>query len=461
MRHMILLSCLILGYVSTAVGAIYVVRADGSGDFPTIQAAIDAVQDGDIIELADGTFAGNGNRDLDLFGKAITIVSQNGNADLCIIDCQGSEADPHRGFHFHSGESSTSSIEELTITNGWEHGGGGILIESASSPYFQGCTIRSNYANLGGGVYSRDGSSPQLVDCVLTANQGYWGAGMYCDEGSPNLVGCAVQNNAGRQNGAGVRFYYTPNISIIGTIFSSNLSATVGGAMDLTGCSGSIHNCSFLENAASLGGGACLFLSDMAVTGCTFDRNHANYGGAIGTYGSSPEVRHCTFKGNDAAMDGGGIWSDHAWPLVSNCTFYKNSAASHGGGLFADWDSHIQLENSIVAFCLDGEAVACTDAGIATLNCCDIYGNEDGDWVGCIADQHGVDGNIDEDPLLCDPENMNFMLQACSPCAPFAPPNPECDLIGAWPIGCGGTPIVPMTWGGIKARFRGRGRSGS
>jgi hypothetical protein len=41
---------------SAAAAATYLVRPNGSGDYATIQDAIDGVVDTDIIELADGTF---------------------------------------------------------------------------------------------------------------------------------------------------------------------------------------------------------------------------------------------------------------------------------------------------------------------------------------------------------------------------------------------------------------------
>lgn len=70
------------------------------------------------------------------------------------------------------------------------------------------------------------------------------------------------------------------------------------------------------------------------------------------------------------------------------------------------------------------------------LSCCDLFGNEAGDYVGCIADQYGIRGNISADPLFCDPANGEFGLEPESPCAPFSDPNPECDRLGAWPVGC-------------------------
>jgi hypothetical protein len=64
-----------------------------------------------------------------------------------------------------------------------------------------------------------------------------------------------------------------------------------------------------------------------------------------------------------------------------------------------------------------------------------VYGNAGGDWVGCIADQYGVNGNFSADPLFCDPTHDDFTLAATSPCAPENSPG-ECGLIGAWPVGC-------------------------
>jgi hypothetical protein len=87
-----------------------------------------------------------------------------------------------------------------------------------------------------------------------------------------------------------------------------------------------------------------------------------------------------------------------------------------------------------------------------TLTCCDLYGNAGGDWVNCVEEMYGVDGNFSADPLFCDPDVGDFRLKDCSPCAPAQ--NPDCGLIGAWPVGCGGTPVDQTTWGALKALFR-------
>ena len=71
--------------VSSAFAAIHV-AADGSGDYPTIQAAIVAAADGDSIFLGDGTYRGAGNRQLEIFGKALSILSESDDPTTCVFD---------------------------------------------------------------------------------------------------------------------------------------------------------------------------------------------------------------------------------------------------------------------------------------------------------------------------------------------------------------------------------------
>jgi hypothetical protein len=70
---------------------------------------------------------------------------------------------------------------------------------------------------------------------------------------------------------------------------------------------------------------------------------------------------------------------------------------------------------------------------MANLTCCDLWGNEGGDWVDGIAPQYGTNGNISADPLFCDPSSLELSLDRASPCLP---PNTDCEQIGAWGIGC-------------------------
>jgi hypothetical protein len=174
---------------------------------------------------------------------------------------------------------------------------------------------------------------------------------------------------------------------------------------------------------------------------------------------SSPTIEECTFWDNYCDGIGGAMSIEQASsPHLRNCTFYRNHSWI-GSHIACGWVSGVVcrplLENCILAFGVEDDAFDCySDQCEPTLICCDIYGNEGGDWTGCIADQLGVNGNICADPLFCDAENDDFTLEDCSPCAPFSPPNTECDLIGAWPVGCGGSPTIEATWGRVKSLFR-------
>lgn len=111
---------LALSVTPAGLAEIYLVTPDGTGDFPTIQAAIDAATDGDIVELADGAFAGDGNHNLDFLGKSITLRALNADPERCVIDCHG-EAYPgetHRGLFFRSGEGPGTIVQGITIANG-------------------------------------------------------------------------------------------------------------------------------------------------------------------------------------------------------------------------------------------------------------------------------------------------------------------------------------------------------
>ena len=74
-----------------------IVDADGPADYSNIQSAIDAAFHGDEIIVADGTYSGPGNREIDFHGKNITLRSENG-PESTIIALQGG----YRGFLFQT-----------------------------------------------------------------------------------------------------------------------------------------------------------------------------------------------------------------------------------------------------------------------------------------------------------------------------------------------------------------------
>lgn len=236
------------------------------GDYPTIQAGIDAAVAGDTVLIADGIYTGAGNKDLVYAGKAITVTSENG-PDVCIIDCQ----DSGRGVFFNGGEGSDSVMEGMTIRNGYVTGGyltnrgGGIRIGANATPVIRNCIIENNYAKgMGSGVYVGSNSAV-FENCVFAGNQG---EGLYHDGYYDTLIlrDCIIEENTG----GGV---YGADLEMTGCLIRNNSGTGVFG-------SGIIDNCTFIGNTGATGGG--LHFGGGSITNCSFvDNISTEEGGAI------------------------------------------------------------------------------------------------------------------------------------------------------------------------------------
>ena len=87
------------------------------------------------------------------------------------------------------------------------------------------------------------------------------------------------------------------------------------------------------------------------------------------------------------------------------------------------------------------------------VSCTNSFGNGS-NWTG-FPDPSGTDGNFSAPPLFCDSDQGNYALSSGSPCAPGNhPDDADCGLIGALPVGCGTVSITPQSWGRIKGGFR-------
>jgi parallel beta-helix repeat protein len=162
---------------------------DGSYEYPfdTIQEAIDFAEDGWVIMVRDGTYTGEGNRDIDTMGKAVVIRSEAG-AETTIIDCGGTETEPHRGFIIDDGETPETVIYGLTITGGYAtEDGGGIMCINAS-PSIIGCIMKGNTAVYAGGGIWLGGSDAVISGCTITGNNAGLAGGIYCTSSSAPVI---------------------------------------------------------------------------------------------------------------------------------------------------------------------------------------------------------------------------------------------------------------------------------
>ena len=267
-------------------------------DYTTIQAAVDGATEGDVIVLAPGVYSGDGNRDIDFGGKAITVRSEDPcDPDVVattIIDCNGTRDAPHRGFFFHTQETGDSVVAGLTIRNGYasagsEHleqqqwSGGGILCMD-SNPTVARCVITGNtaYNGQGGGlathgglvthcviednrVYGQGeygpsgsgiscGGDAQVQHCIIVENttrEIFYGTthpAVHCTSGHPAVVNCLIVGN----DGGGLELDYFSEAQIRNCTISDNR----GNAVEAVCSPSSISNCIISEGTIFL---ACAY----------------------------------------------------------------------------------------------------------------------------------------------------------------------------------------------------------
>jgi hypothetical protein len=336
----------------------------GAGyDFNTIQAAIDDSNDGDTIIVADGTYTGDGNRDIDFLGKVITLRSENGPGN-CIIDCNGTLAEKHRGFHFHSGEDHNSVVCGFTITNGYAERGGAIFCVS-SSPTLTNCIYRDSTAKY----WSQSIASAPLEDTKTMVNDGngvhimipppdpQWrgnGGGITCFSSNPLLTNCKFIGNWAYDKGGGMRNYRS---------------------------SPTLINCTFAGNSASIGGGIANWISCRpTLVNCTFTSNSSTNGNAVscdsmmGTYPNVLEVTNCILYdgGNEIwKNDGSTITVSYSnieggWPGTGNIKSEPFFADATNGDFHLKskagrWEPNSQswVQDAVTSPCIDAGNPGC------------------------------------------------------------------------------------------------------
>ena len=345
--------------------------------FDAIQEGIDATWHGDTVVVLDGTYTGQGNRDIDFAGKAITLRSTDPNdpdvVAATIIDCQGDPCEPHRGFYFHTGEEQNSVLDGFTITNGCAGEGGGIMCWE-SSP-----TITNNIITLNRTSFDADG-----------------GGGIKCRGGSPTIINNTISHNSCPPGGGGggIRCYEADSPTITDNIISHN-TASQGAGIQIQFCTPTISNCTFTANSTDGMGGGIITNSDIILANCIFSGNTAGKGAGVYIYHSNPTLLNCSFIDNSADYSGGGMYNNNSSPTVTGCSFTRNFAwDGEGAGIYnRDNSSPTVTDCTFINNWSEG------GSGISN------YWYSDPNVTGCTFTENGVEG----------PGGGMFNWQYCSP----------------------------------------------
>ena len=367
------LSCVVLlGCVVVASGATITVSWDGTAQYTTIQAGIDAAITGDEVVVSNGTYTGVGNRDLDFNGKTITVRSANGFL-YTTIDCENAA----RAFYFHTNETNVAVVEGFTLTNGSADLGGSIFCSGpvwgtgTGSPTVRQCRFVNNNASIGGGAVFCVGNNVAVFEaCTFKGNSSNQGGGMQCHLGNA--------------------------ASVIGCTFEANTVTTHGGGLFCYGSSPTIRDTVFIDNIASVNGGGCSFRD-----------------------GGSASVVNCMMVGN-SAYRGGGISASEASPAVTNCLLTDNSA-DYGGGYNCE-DATGSIANTIIWGNSSSQGVAIAVSGTGSLlsvSHSDVEGGQTGIYYEAGATAANVSwltGNLDTWPIFLSAATGDYRLDYLSPC---------------------------------------------
>lgn len=236
-RALLFLSCGFCLAALPARSATWVIRPDGAGDFATLADAIAGSGDGDVLELTDGTFTGDGNRDLWIYDAVRTIRSRSGDPSTCILDAEGGPGVTRRIFGMQ-GTGPGFVLENLTLTRGTALDelsstyGGALMLQSGASPTITGCVFTGNDAGRGGAIFALSGSAPVITDCLFVDNHATsYGGAVSLDSGCDAVIThCIFDRNRSDSNGGALNVWNGGAPTISYCTFYGN-SAPDGGAV--------------------------------------------------------------------------------------------------------------------------------------------------------------------------------------------------------------------------------------
>ena len=350
-----------------------VVDCMGSGDYETLQEAVDAAESGDTISVLPCTyFVDSIDKNVDIDSKQLHIVSTEGpdttfiqiDKTFTILVDGVSPQLTLEGFTISQTVIATNSAVnllagELTIDTCHfiDNGSIGSLGGAIYASNFDGLVVvdsyfKNNYATYGGAIYAEDSNPDAVLEIDQTqfiSNQVSVAGGALFFDDSPFLITNAdfKGNDAASSDGGAIfigdtKFRFMTGIH--DTEFKKNTAADNGGAVSIYDSASEVffRHCKFNKNSVSrpgsYGGAVQLQYSSAHFEECLFSQNTSEFGGAIDVYTSTAFFFSSDFKKNSANENAGAINIEEAMASFEDVRFVKNNVVyGTGGGANCDW----------------------------------------------------------------------------------------------------------------------------
>lgn len=401
-----------------------------NGPKKTIQAALNLAGHGDTVILADGSYAWEGNTNLEFEGNSITLRSAGGREVCEIVGFGGDRG----GINFDSGEGPDAIVEGITFRDCWRRTGGAIRVSSMSTPTIRDCAFIECFSisGLGAGISLEGQSGATIQNCYFFNNfvNGHGGGGIAARDAWLVIDDCEFIGNSVVAGASGAAIYLTNGAELTANrcsfirnrayeeiIGSAPDNGLRGGAVYLgENCTGIFADCNFARNeivayqvgTGAFGGGAYLASgSTGSFLRCVFEGNRAEGGGG----GKGWESRGSAIRNFGASLD------------VVDCLIINNVT---GSGAIASVDGHVRIVNSTIAGNRGHKGVGALESldaddmvAVNTIiwdNSLPQIGGDPSIEFSCV--QHGWpgQGNIASDPMFTDPALGDYRLSAGSPC---------------------------------------------
>lgn len=352
MRSFLLVAVLVACWAKQSCAQIIQVSADRN----SIQAGIDAADDGDTVLIAEGRYFEN----INFLGKAITVASHylidgdTTHISRTIIDgSRSSRFDTASVVTLWTGEDTTSILCGLTIT-----GGKGTLVKNIHGNKIEGLSPETCYL-AGGGILIHNAGGKIVHNRVISNHlntvsdeRGSNGAGILAainHHRTAVIRNNIIRDNSAQGNGAwgggislwGGRIIVEQNYILGNHIQADGIIAGGGILWEDEGIEGTIEEVTIRNNV---------------VSGNTAYSTHDIAGGggiaiAFGFDSTEVHIYNNIIAFNTVQGIGGGLYFVKANARVANNLIFKNMAGLYGGSIGTELDNNLDTQHNLIWEC--------------------------------------------------------------------------------------------------------------